>query len=198
MKKLFVTLFLVTIFTIPALARDMELIPKLGFLFSPELTQRPGGKSISTSKDSAVSLGGELFLDMDKNFFLGIGIMYGQIHKFTGNSSNKIGFSNIYVELKRKFLVNNLNDNSLFIYPLIQVGYGIPDWKYNGYQIGYKIEGQFYWGLGVGCEYRNVIFELIYGCNYAAEKYITTDIKNFNNNLTYTAFRINVGYKFNL
>ncbi len=61
MKKIFTILFLITIVTTSAIANNMELIPKLGFLFSPELTQRPEGEKISNSKDSAMSLGAELF-----------------------------------------------------------------------------------------------------------------------------------------
>ena len=196
MKKILVTLFLTATLTAPALADNMELIPKLGYLFSPELTQRPEEK-ITTSKDSAISLGAELFFNMDNNFFLGFGIMWGQKHKFS-NSGNKIGFTNIYGELKYKFLVNISQNDSLFIYPLVQLGFGIPDWEYNGYHLNYKIEGQGYWGLGVGSEYKNIIFEIMYGCDYAVEKYIQSDHRDFKNNMSYTAFRINIGYKFDL
>ena len=197
MKKILVTLFLIATLTVPTLADNIELIPKLGYLFSPELTQRPEEK-ITTSKDSAISLGAELFLNMDNNFFLGFGIMWGQKHKFTSDSANNIGFTNIYGELKYKFLVNISQNDSLFIYPLIQVGFGVPDWELNGYHLNYTIEGQGYWGFGAGCEYKNIIFELIYGCDYAVEKYIKSDHKDFKNNMTYTAFRINIGYKFDL
>ena len=198
MKKIFTILFLITIVTTSAIANNMELIPKLGFLFSPELTQRPEGEKISNSKDSAMSLGAELFFDMDNNFFLGFGVMWGQNHKFNSVSANKIGFTNIYVELKYKFLVTISQNDSLFIYPLVQLGFGAPGWEYNGYHLNYTIEGIGYWGLGAGCEYKNIIFELIYGCDYAVEKYIQSDHRDFKNDITYTAFRINIGYKFDL
>jgi hypothetical protein len=198
MKKLVVSLLLAVVLVAPAFAKDMELIPKVGYLFTPEVTVDVDGKNASSSSDSAFCTGLELFFDMDNNFFLGFGVMWGQNHKFNSVSANKIGFTNIYGELKYKFLVNISQNDSLFIYPLVQLGFGAPGWEYNGYHLNYTIEGLGYWGLGAGCEYKNIIFELIYGCDYAVEKYIQSDHRDFKNDITYTAFRINIGYKFDL
>lgn len=196
MKRIFAVLFLAIALVSPALAEDMnlELIPKIGYLFSPEVTQKIDTTN-SHSKDSTISIGAELFFDMQNNLFLGFGLMWGQNHKFNSASNNKIGFTNIYGALKYKFLVNDSKDEPLFLYPLIQLGFGVPGWEYIGYQQDYIIEGRVYWCIGVGGEYKNVILEFIYGCNYAAEKYVLAN-REIENDCTYTAFRINVGYKF--
>ena len=92
-------------------------------------------------------------------------------------------------------MVNDSQDEPLFIYPLIQLGFGVPGWEYIEYQQDYVIEGRVYWGIGVGGEYKNIILEFIYGCNYAAEKYVLAN-REIENECTYTAFRITAGYKF--
>ena len=198
MKKIFAILFLAIALVSPALAEDMnlELIPKIGYLFSPEVTQKIDTTN-SHSKDSTISIGADLFFDMQNNLFLGFGLMWGQNHKFNSASNNKIGFTNIYGALKYKFLLNASQDEPLFLYPLIQLGFGIPGWEYNGYQKDYIIEGRVYWGIGIGGEYKNIILEFLYGCNYAAEKYVLSN-RNIENDLSYTAFRITAGYKFEL
>ena len=196
--KILTVLFLTISLVVPVLAEDMnlELIPKIGYLFSPEVTQKIETTN-SHSKDSAISIGAELFFDMQNNLFLGFGLMWGQHHKFHSVSNNKIGFTNLYGALKYKFSINNSQNELLFIYPLIQLGFGIPGWEFNGYYKDYTMEGRVFWGIGVGGEYKNVILEFIYGCNYAAEKYVLAG-RDIENDFTYTAFRINAGYKFDL
>ncbi len=194
MKKIFVTLFLAVALVVPVFATDdtdLELIPKIGYLFSPEIT----ADSNSTSNESAISLGVDLFFDMQNNFFLGAGLVWGQNHKEDDISDKKVGFTNAYAALKYKFLVNASEDDPFYIYPLAQIGFGMPGWDVSGYFSDYKIDGGFYWGLGIGGEIKNIIVEFIYGCNYATEKY-SFDHHDFSQDFTYTAFRINVGYKF--
>ena len=194
MKKVFATLFLAVALVVPVFAADdtdLELIPKIGYLFSPEIT----ADSNSTSKESAISLGVDLFFDMQNNFFLGAGLVWGQNHKEDDISDKKVGFTNAYAALKYKFLVNASEDDPFYIYPLAQIGFGMPGWDVSGYFSDYKIDGGFYWGLGIGGEIKNIIVEFIYGCNYATEKY-SFDHHDFSQDFTYTAFRINVGYKF--
>ena len=75
MKKIFLALFVAAVLVMPALAEkpDMELIPKIGYLFSPELTN--DGKS--SSEDSAISIGADFFINVQDNLFVGGGIMWG-------------------------------------------------------------------------------------------------------------------------
>ena len=191
MKKVFAALFLAVALVAPVLASDtnLELIPKIGYLFSPEATTKINGKTVSYSEDSAISVGADLFFDMQNNFFLGVGLVWGQNTKFDKDIDEKIGFTNLYAAIKYKF---DINGSGSFIYPLLQLGLGIPGWEATA-PGKYEIEGGFYWGLGVGGEISNIIVELIYGCNYATRK-----VSGHGDDFSYTAFRINVGYKFNL
>ena len=195
MKKIFAVLFFAVALVVPAFASDtsLELIPKIGYLFSPDVTTKDGGTSVSDSKDSAISLGAELFFDMQNNFFLGAGLIWAENHKFS-NGDTKVGFTNVYVAAKYKFLANGSEEDPLYIYPLVQLGAGLPGWEYSGTLIDFEVAGGLYWGIGVGGEIKNIVLEFIYGCNYA-----TIKASNYRDmDLTYTAFRINVGYKFEL
>ena len=186
MKKIIVALFFAAALVAPALADGLELIPKLGYLFSPEITI----DGHSDSEDSGIQVGAEVFFDMQNNFFLGAGLLWGQNTKYNKNIDEKIGFTNLYATAKYKI---EINDSSCFIYPLLQLGFGMPGWEVSGYFHDYELDSGFYWGAGVGAEICNIIIDFIYGCNYATRK-----IGSHSDNFTYTAFRINVGYKFAL
>lgn len=200
MKKSILAMLLAVALIAPVFAVEdtsLELIPKVGYLFSPTLTSDKDNKDYS--KDSAFSIGADMFFDMDNNIFVGVGLMYGTIHKTDKDSDAKFGFTNIYAALKYKFLANDNQEDPLYVYPLLNLGYGVA-----GYEVempaevkNYTIDGGFYWGLGVGGEYKNIILEFIYGCNYATAKY-TSPYINYSSDSSYKAFRINVGYKFNL
>ena len=194
MKKLFAVLCLTAALVLPVFAADdtsLELIPKIGYLFSPEVTMKDGGRSFSDSKDSAISIGAELFFDMQNNFFLGAGLVWGANHKFN-DADLKVGFTNVYAAAKYKFLVNDSEEDPFYLYPLAQIGAGLPGWEYSGFLRDFEVAGGFYWGLGIGGEVKNIVIELIYGCNYATVKASNAE----DTDATYTAFRINVGYKF--
>ena len=189
MKKLVVALFLAVALIVPALAdTDLELIPKIGYLFSPEITV----DSNSFSDESGISLGVELFFDMQNNFFLGAGLIWGQNTKYDSHVDESIGFTNLYAAAKYKVLVNGSENDPFYLYPFVQLGVGLPGWEYSGFIRDYEIDGSLYWGLGVGAEIKNIVLEFMYGCNYATRKASNYKDSDF----TYTAFRINVGYKF--
>ena len=205
MKKIFIPLFLAIALVSPILAEDdkiLEFIPKIGYVFSPEITPKEG---YSVSAGSLLSLGAEILFDTKSNLFLGVGGMWGQ-DTHIKHSNTDIGFTNIYSEGKYKFLVNRSKKDPLFVYPLLQLGVGFPSWHApNTDDIKeVTIVPGFYWGTGIGIEYRNVVLEFIYGCNYSKNRYkeitvITTTetiITNIEEPFSYTAFRINIGYKF--
>ena len=216
MKKLFATLFLIVTLITPVLAENdkiLEVIPKVGYVFSPEITPKEGS---SVSAGSLLSIGAEIFFDTKINLFLGVGGMWGQ-DTSVKHSNLDMGFVNLYSEAKYKFLINISKRESLFIYPLMQLGVGFPSWHApNTDDIKeVTIVPGFYWGTGIGIEYRNVVIEFIYGCNYSKNRYkeisvITNDhgteedsddttetiITNIEEPFSYTAFRINIGYKF--
>ena len=191
MKKLAVVLFLAVALVVPVLAEkpNMELIPKIGYLFSPEMKYEDINDTFSD--ESAISFGAELFFNMRNNFFLGGGFMWGDIHKLNSKSDDKVGFSNLYAAAKYKILVNGTEENPFFLYPLAQLGVGFGRCEVKDSNT--EIDGGLYWGLGAGVEIANIVAEFIYGCNYGEAKagHLSVD-------LTYTAFRINVGYKFEL
>ena len=56
MKKILTAVLLAVALVAPAFASDtdLELIPKIGYLFSPEVTWKADGRSVSDSKDSAL------------------------------------------------------------------------------------------------------------------------------------------------
>ena len=114
----------------------MELIPKIGYLFSPEAKI----DSSTSSDESTFSLGVELFFDMDSNFFLGGGFMWANYHKIDSRSDNKLGFSNLYAAAKYKLLVNGAENDPFFLYPLVQIGVSIPSWEYSGIYSDFEID----------------------------------------------------------
>ena len=195
MKKLSVTLFLIVALIIPVFAENdkfFEFIPKIGYVLSPELTPQEGP---SVSAGSLLSLGADLFFDTKTNLFFGIGGMWGQDTTIK-HSNTDLGFINLYGQAKYKFLINISKRESFFVYPLLQLGVGFPSWNvpYSDYNKEITFVSGFYWGTGIGVEYRNIVIEYIYGCNYSKHRYkeITIEETPF----SYTAFRINVGYKF--
>lgn len=184
---------------VPAFANDdsnLELIPKVGWLFTPEATFKHGSDKESTSKDSTFSVGADLFFDMENNLFLGFGLVWGNMNKFASNADNKMGFMNIYAALKYKVLVNGNEEVPVYLYPLVNLGIGVPSYEISPSPADYEMTPGFYWGVGAGVEFFNIILEAIYGCNYATEKFRNPN--NIENDITYTAFRINVGYRFEL
>ena len=216
MKKIFITLFLAMVLVSPVLAENdkiLELIPKIGYVFSPEITPKEGS---SYSAGSLLSLGAEIFFDTKINLFLGVGGMWGQ-DTHIKHSNTDMGFTNIYAEGKYKFLINISKKESLFVYPLLQLGVGFPSWRAINSIDAWDviIVPGFYWGTGIGVEYRNIVLEFIYGCNYSKKQHkeyrkkinnhgtddpdddtTTFVVTNIEDPFSYTAFRINIGYKF--
>lgn len=194
MKKSLLGLLLAVALVVPAFATDMELVPKVGYLFSPEMTVSKNGKSISSSNESAVSLGADLFFDMGNNLFLGAGLVYGTEVKVNDASDDKFGFTNLYATLKYKALVNASEDDPFYVYPFANLGIGFPGYEVHNTGPNFTMDAGLYWAIGVGGEYKNIILEAMYGCNYSSMGSDGSEKVDF----SYTAFRINVGYKFNI
>lgn len=199
MKKSLLGLLLAIALVLPATVvfadeeTNLELVPKVGYLFTPEVTS----KGDSISNESTFSLGADLFFDMENNLFLGCGLVWGNTHKI-GTNDNKMGFMDIYAALKYKFLMNANEEAPIYLYPLVNLGIGVPSWEVSTFNVSnYELTPSFYWGLGAGVEICNIIVEAIYGCNYSTQKY-DSSTGSHSENFTYTAFRINVGYRFEL
>lgn len=203
MKKSLLCLLLAVALVLPVVPifadddLNLELIPKVGWLFTPEMTGKVNGDKQSFSKDSTFSIGADLFFDMENNMFLGGGLVWGNNHKIN-ESDNKFGFMNIYVALKYKVLINGNEEAPVYLYPLVNLGVGFPSSEVDTpLGTNFKMTTGFYWGAGIGFEFCNIILEGIYGCDYSTIKF-DNESGSLENNVTYTAFRINLGYKFNL
>jgi hypothetical protein len=205
MKKLAVVMLLAVLFCLPVVPVfagekiNLELIPKVGWLIKPEFTTKIYGKKYSDGKDSSFSAGADVFVDLKNNMFAGVGFMWGSNHKLD-SEKNKYGFTNIYAAFKYKFLVNNNEECPLYLYPLVQLGLGLPSCDMSSTPANFKKTPGFYWGVGLGVEFHNIILEAIYGCDYAKMKWDEDDksLGTQRRDYSYTAFRINIGYKFNL
>ena len=205
MKKLAVVMLLAVVFCLPVVPVfagekiNLELIPKVGWLIEPEFTIKMDGQKIAEGKDSAFSAGADLFVDLKNNMFAGFGFMWGSNHKFESGKS-KFGFTNIYATFKYKLLANNNEESPLYLYPLVQLGLGLPSYNLDPTPANFKMTPGFYWGVGLGAEFHNIILEAIYGCDYAKMKWDEADksLGTQRIDFSYTAFRINIGYKFNL
>lgn len=167
MKRNLLVLLLAVVMAVPALAVEMEIIPKVGYLFTPKLS----GKGGSSDKESSFSVGADYMFKIAKtNLFVGPGFTWNSKHKVqSDNNAPKCGFTNIYATAKYKFEAEEVN-----IYPFLQLGLGISN--IDDYELisesGTKRETEklefssgSYYGIGVGAEYKNIILELLYGWN---------------------------------
>ena len=114
---------------------------------------------------------------------------------------DKISYTNIYLQAKYNFVLNNDIFNN--IYPIVQLGYGIfsfdVDTKY--YVPGTKIEGEngLYWAIGVGTTIKeNFIVELLYSFDYGKTKAKGGYSLYPEIDTTYKILKLNIGYKFNI
>jgi len=204
MKKSLLGLLLAVALIVPVFAsqdKNFEIVPKIGYLFSPDITADFEGNKYSKTNDSVFSFGADFFYNLQNNFFVGLGItdsIKGQISNIN-DLDVKVSFLNIYATLKYKFLVNSTEEDPLFVYPLINLGIGLPFHDVTFPEVAsepdYNMSTGFYWAAGIGGEYKNIILELVYGCNYSSVE-VKANGDKVSSNISYTAFRINVGYKF--
>ncbi len=209
MKRNLLVLLLAVVMAVPALAVEMEIIPKVGYLFTPKLTAT-GGNGSNLYKESSFSFGADYFFKIGRtNLFIGPGLMWNSKHKVQLNDGPKFGFTNIYATAKYKFNAGKVN-----IYPFLQLGLGVSnvdDFELISREEGISEKDKFefnsgaYYGIGVGAEYKNIVLELLYGWNIgdlihkndvSREGYhrYVKETKTY----TYSAFRVQVGYKFSL
>ena len=187
-------MFLAVVMVVPTFA--MEIIPKVGYLFSPGLHF----KKISYNKASSFSAGADFMFQMGKTgLYIGPGFTWNHEHKIIDFSNSKFCSTNIFATTKYKFKAGG----DVNLYPFLQVGLGVCN--IDSFKI-IDLTREFwscgiYYGLGFGAEYKNIIFELLYSWNKGeftdknfGQNYFFSVTKNF----TYSAFRIQVGYKFSL
>ena len=199
MKRSLLVLFLAVVMAVPTFA--MEIVPKVGYLFSPQLSY----KGESFNKDSSFSAGADFMFQIGKtDLYIGPGIAWNQKHKIDDVGNIKFGFTNIFAVAKYKFKAGDVN-----LYPFLQLGYGISnvdDYKYvDEYEKStVKFNGGIYYGIGFGAEYKNIVFELLYGWNKVIDDQerdiydYDSETRTYQWTLTYSSFRVQIGYKFSL
>ncbi len=192
MKKSLLTLLLAVALTAPVFATDkgdMDLDLKLGYTLSNSV--KLGYDSGST--DKSFILGADFYYYLHSNVALGVGINNIFDSKADYGYDDKYGFTNIYFSVKPKMDLKS--DIFTGVYGIAQIGYGILRLDYDDEVIHPDKKNGLYWAVGAGAEImKNFIFELIYSCNNASIEipYSTS------NDIKYSAFSVNIGYKFAL
>ena len=198
MKKGLLTLLLAVVLIAPVFATDkgaMEIDVKAGYIASNNLDF--DGTSAST--DSKFVLGADFYYYVHPNVALGAGINNifdsGETdYDNEGTYKDKFGFTNIYFTVKPKLDLQS--DIFTSVYGIVQLGYGL-------FRLDYDADGGpdpdtkngLYWGIGAGAEImKNFIFELIYSCNNGKVEFQGSN----SNDIKYSIFSINVGYKFSI
>lgn len=213
MKKMLAAMLLAVALVAPVFASSdskFDVVGKIGMLVAPSFDSPYDNPSLcynhyDGNADSTFAIALEGYYKLDEKLAVGLGLSYGFESKLSANGDRenfsadgkaKLGFTNIYLSVKPKL--------SETIYALGQIGYGISHGSfykhyndYNGPGQTFKVDGGgLYFGLGAGVEYKSFLFEVLYSINTATfkEKYNyssgTEDI------FTYSAFNVNVGYKF--
>lgn len=183
-----------------------DVVGKLGFVVAPSFDSsfcfnteenRYEGEANSTF---AITVEGYYKLDEKLSVGLGINYMFESelstpydAYYFSGYDKAKLGFTNIYLSVKP-----SLSEN---IYAIGQFGYGISHGSFydsfNTSGTELKVDGGgIYFGLGAGVEYKSFLFEVLYSINTATfkEKYVVSS--GTDNAFKYSAFNVNIGYKF--
>ena len=203
MKKSLLAVLLAVVLVSPVFATDkgtMQLDVKAGMPVNQELKVKGDNTNINYDLDTTFSLGADFFYYIDSNIAVGAGIdhIFETKIKYDGgvSANDKVGFTNVYLQAKYDFVLNNDIFNS--IYPIIQLGYGLLDLDFNTDFPGASWEGEsgLYWAIGVGTTIKeNFIVELIYSFDYGKMKFKPS---NDTYDLTYKILKLNVGYKFSL
>ena len=192
MKKSLLTLLLAVALTAPVFATDkgdMDLDLKLGYTLSNSV--KLGYDSGST--DKSFILGADFYYYLHSNVALGVGINNIFDSKADYGYDDKYGFTNIYFSVKPKMDLKS--DIFTGVYGIAQIGYGILRLDYDDEVIHPDKKNGLYWAVGAGAEImKNFIFELIYSCDNASIEIPYAP----SNDIKYSAFSVNVGYKFSL
>ena len=204
MKKSLFSVLLAVMLVSPVFATDkgiMQLDVKAGMPVSQELKVKGNSGTFNYDTETTFSLGADFFYFVDSNIAVGAGIdhIFKTKIKYGGYGPNdKVGITNIYLQAKYDFVLNNDIVNN--IYPVVQVGYGIASYDFDSrfYSCSIEEENGLYWAIGIGTTIKeHLIIELIYSFDYGK---ITMKDPYFENvmDTTYTMIKLNAGFKFSL
>ena len=211
MKKGLLVLLLAVAMVVPAFASTdskFDVVGKIGVIAAPSFNSSfatdPDYNLYEGDADSSFSIGVEGYYKLAEKLSVGLGLSYGfeselsscyDYYYFYNDNKAKLGFTNIYLSVKP-----NLSEN---IYAIGQIGYGMPHASgndyYNSNGMEFRVDGGgLYFGLGAGIEYKSFIFEVLYSVNKATfkEKYWYSGGQECS--FKYSAFNVNIGYKFSI
>jgi len=226
MKKCLIVLFLVIISTTKIFA--VEIIPKIGWIFVPHINNAEENVSwnspegtFSYGGDVSFQIGEKLYLgpgvmlsnshkiqninDLKFNFtniYISVKLKFNikykdstvTIYPFIHLGGSILSYTNMPEKDEIKDFADDNHTKELSIYSR-------------------DCKGLLYYALGCGIEYKSVVLEFLYGINSAEYTYecyyreITTyingktikeDLYSKSYDITYSAFRIQIGYKFSL
>ncbi len=184
MKKIFLSLLLITILILPVSAKmNADFIAKSGVLASPYLYFDGGN---TQDVDLGFTLGGEIFIYPWKNIALGLGAM----HLFKTdieNTGQKLSATNIYLAAKPKLLLENKEIDSVYL--IGQVGLSNADIEL----IDASGLAGLYAAAGIGIEAKWLIVEIL----YSYYNWAVSDNDNFSTAQLYS-LQLNLGYKFSI
>lgn len=162
MKKSLLAMLLAVALVAPVFAVEkgaMQLDIKAGIPISQKLKIEYKEYNVNLDSDmkQTFSLGADFFYYVGSNIAVGAGIDHifnSEIKYDLGTPvTDKLGYTNIYVQAKYDFILNNDFFNN--IYPIVQIGYGIlhENFDKSDYvpsDMSYESENGLYWAIGVG------------------------------------------------
>ena len=204
MKKSLVALLFAVASVLPVFAADqgtVELGVKAGIPLAQQ-TRLDGFVYEDYDMETTCSVGADFFYYLNYNVAVGLGadhIFNSKLKYAPGGPKDKIGYTNIYFQVKYNFDFDDDGYNN--IYPIFQLGYGIlhADWDLSKDPPSASVENTngVYWGLGVGTTIaRYFIMELIYSFNYGSAEFTGFDEPDFEYDISTYSFKFNVGFKF--
>ena len=150
----------------------------------------------SASKDgnAGISLAAELYSYYGGILGFGLGLNHA-FQRSIKNSDVELGFTSFYVGLKPRVVYND----GFASYMVAQIGISFP--HYNHSDVLSAGNG-LYCGIGAGAEIsKNFVVEVLYSINRTNLKgsgYIYGAPVRLDENITYHAININIGYRFNI
>lgn len=209
MKKSLLAVLLAVVLITPVFANmgqesKFDVVGKLGAVISPSFDSTfsiSDYQNYAGYASSSFAIALEGYYKFDEKLAVGLGISHIFQSELSTTYDNqfddkpKLGFTNIYVSLKP-----SLSEN---IYAIGQIGYGISSGSfYKDYNQGnqtLKVDGGgVYFGLGAGIEYKSFLFEVLYSINNATFKEANIFTSGMDRAFKYSAFTLNIGYKFSL
>ncbi len=203
MKKSLLAVLLAVAIVAPVFAADkgaMEIDGKIGAAFAGKVDiDKMDGKN---DVDPNFSLGADFFYYVMPALAVGAGVEHLFNAKIKKAGDAKLGYTNIYLQAKYDFELNNDIFNN--IYPLVRVGYGITslsDAKIDAGGVDAKMDVEsngLYWAVGVGTTIKeHFLLEVLYFMNKSSFKATAMGAKE-TSNVTFSAVKVNIGYKFAL